>query len=37
LEELADRAERLSQTTGLEPLAALHTELHSMAHDVQTA
>jgi len=37
LEELADRTERLRQTTGLEPLAALHTELQSMAHDVQTA
>ena len=37
LEELADRAERLSQTTGLGPLTTLHTELHTMAHDVQTA
>ena len=37
LEELADRTERLSQTTGLEPLAALQSELLSMAHDVQTA
>ena len=37
LEELADRTERLRQTTGLEPLAAPHTELQSMAHDVQTA
>jgi len=27
----------LSQTTGLEPLAALHTELRGMAQDVQTA
>ena len=37
LEELADRTERLSQTTGLEPLAAPQSELQSMAHDVQTA
>jgi hypothetical protein len=37
LDELAGRAQRLSQTTGLGPLAALHTELHGMAQDVQTA
>ena len=37
LAELADRAGRLSQTTGLEPLVALGTELRSMARDVQTA
>jgi hypothetical protein len=37
LEELAGRAERLSQTPGLEPLAALHTNLHGMAHDIESA
>jgi hypothetical protein len=37
LEELADRAERLSGTAGLEPLAKLATDLHGMARDVQTA
>jgi len=37
LEQLADRTVPLSQTTGLEPLAALHTELRGMAQDVQTA
>jgi hypothetical protein len=37
LEELADRADRLSGTAGLEQLAELATDLHGMARDLQAA
>jgi hypothetical protein len=37
LEELADRAEQLSGTAGLEPVAELAGDLRGMAQDVQTA
>ena len=37
LEELADRAERLSATVGLGQLGELATDLRGMAHDVNTA
>ena len=37
LEELADRAERLSGTAGLEPLAKPAADLRDMARDVRTA
>jgi hypothetical protein len=37
LEELADRARRLSGTAGLGPLAALATELRGMAREVASA
>ena len=35
LERLADRADRLSGTAGLDQLAELATDLHGMAHDLQ--
>jgi hypothetical protein len=37
LEELADRAEQLSGTAGLEPVAKLAGDLRGMAQDIQTA
>jgi hypothetical protein len=37
LDELADRAERLSQSAGLGQLGELATDLHGMARDVKTA
>jgi hypothetical protein len=37
LEQLAERADRLSQTTGLGPLAALGTALRGMARDIESA
>jgi hypothetical protein len=37
LEQLADRAERLSGTAGLGQLAELATDLHGMARDIQAA
>jgi hypothetical protein len=37
LDELADRAERLSQRAGLGQLGELATDLRGMAHDVKTA
>ena len=37
LEELADRAEQLSGSVGLGPLAELADKLRGMAQDIQTA
>jgi hypothetical protein len=37
LEELADRADRLSRNAGLEQLAELATDLHGMAREIASA
>ena len=37
LEQLAERADRLSRTAGLEQLAELATDLHGMARDIESA
>jgi Ferritin-like len=37
LQQLAERADRLSRTAGLEQLAELATDLHGMARDIESA